>query len=128
MTIPYADSQLVFTPLGGVGVIGMNAMLLGHGEDLVLLDCGVLFADQHQPGVDLVLPCMTTLDRVAGRLRAIVLTHGHEDHIGAVPFIAERYDLPVYGTRFTLELIRSKAKLRQASASPSASCRSSRCA
>lgn len=114
MSIPYADSQLLFTPLGGVGVIGMNAMLLGHGEDLVLLDCGVLFADHHQPGVDLVLPSLTLLDRVQSRLRAIVLTHGHEDHIGAVPFVAERYGLPVYGTKFTLELIKSKAPARGA--------------
>ncbi|MCB9739609.1 MAG: ribonuclease J [Deltaproteobacteria bacterium] len=112
MPIPHGDGRLILTPLGGVGVIGMNNMLLGYGDDLLLLDCGVLFADHMQPGADLVLPSLTLLDRLADRLRAIVLTHGHEDHIGAVPYVASRLDLPVYGTKFTLALLEEKARHR----------------
>jgi ribonuclease J len=110
--LPRRDDRVLLAPLGGVGVIGMNNMLIGYGEDLVLLDCGVLFADERQPGADLVLPSLSLLDRLADRLRAIVLTHGHEDHIGAVPYVASRLKLPVYGTKFTLALLAEKAKGR----------------
>jgi ribonuclease J len=110
MAIPQADGHLLLAPLGGVGVIGMNNMLLGYQDDLVLLDCGVLFADHHQPGADLVLPSLDVLDRVAERLRGIVLTHGHEDHLGAVPHVASRYGLPVWATGFTRALLKEKAR------------------
>ncbi len=112
MPLPRTKDRVLLAPLGGVGVIGMNNMLIGYGDDLVLLDCGVLFADERQPGADLVLPSLSLLDRLADRLRAIVLTHGHEDHIGAVPYVASRLGLPVYGTRFTLALLAEKAKGR----------------
>ena len=112
MPLPRSKDRVLLAPLGGVGVIGMNNMLLGYGDDLVLLDCGVLFADERQPGADLVLPSLSLLDRLADRLRAIVLTHGHEDHIGAVPYVASRLGLPVYGTKFTLALLAEKAKGR----------------
>ncbi len=112
MPLPSSPDRLLLAPLGGVGVIGMNNMLLGLGEDLVLLDCGVMFADDRQPGADLILPSLGLLDRLASRIRAIVLTHGHEDHLGAVPWVATRLGVPVYGTRFTLALLAEKAKGR----------------
>ncbi|MFZ4578609.1 MAG: ribonuclease J [Myxococcota bacterium] len=101
---------LTLLPLGGVGRIGMNAMLLGYGDDYVLLDCGVMFPDADQLAVDVVLPSLEVLGRYKGKIHAIVLTHGHEDHIGAVPYVAPLLDVPVYGTRFTLGLIQNRLK------------------
>jgi ribonuclease J len=97
-------------PLGGVGRIGMNAMMLGYGEDRVLLDCGVMFPDEEQFGVDLVIPSLDVLGRYKSQIRAIVITHGHEDHIGALPFVLKVLDVPVYATRFTAGLIQHKLR------------------
>jgi len=106
-TLPAVD-HLTLLPLGGLGTIGMNNMLLSCGGDTLLLDSGVAFPGPREPGVDLVLPALDVLAQWAGSLRAIVLTHGHEDHIGAVPFVLARHNVPVYGTRFTLALVHEK--------------------
>jgi ribonuclease J len=103
-----AADSLTLLPLGGVGVIGMNNMLLCCGGDTLLLDSGIMFPGPDEPGVDLVLPPLDVLAKHADSLRAIVLTHGHEDHIGAVPFVLSRHNVPVYGTKFTLGLVREK--------------------
>ena len=100
--------SLTLLPLGGVGVIGMNNMLIRCGDDTLLLDSGVMFPGPAAPGVDLVLPPLDVIDEHASSLRAIVLTHGHEDHIGAVPYVLKRRNVPVYGTRFTLGLVHEK--------------------
>lgn len=103
-----SNDKLTILPLGGVGVIGMNNMLISCGDDTLLLDSGVMFPGPDEPGVDLVIPPLKLLDEHAKNLRAIVLTHGHEDHIGAVPFVLARHNVPIYGTRFTLALVREK--------------------
>lgn len=95
-------------PIGGLGRIGMNMMLLWVGDDHFLIDCGVLFADEHAPGADLVLPDLGYLKTIAPKVRAILLTHGHEDHIGAIPHVLKVCPAPVYGTRFTLGLVQEK--------------------
>ncbi|MFN8159220.1 MAG: ribonuclease J [Candidatus Nanopelagicales bacterium] len=98
-------------PLGGLGDIGRNMTVFEHADRLMIVDVGVLFPEDAQPGVDLILP---DFDLVRGRLdaiEAIVLTHAHEDHIGAVPYLLrERQDIPVYGSRLTLALLESKLR------------------
>ena len=107
-----APGTLRIVPLGGLGEIGRNMSVLEYEGRLLVVDCGVLFPEDHQPGVDLILP---DFDYIADRLddvEAIVLTHGHEDHIGAVPYLLKRrHDIPVYGSRLTLAFV--AAKLRE---------------
>ena len=108
---PLADGTLRIVPLGGLGEIGRNMAVLEIGGRLLIIDCGVLFPEEHQPGVDLILPDFSYL---AGRLDdvvAVVLTHGHEDHIGAVPYLLRlRADLPLVGSQLTLALVEAKLK------------------
>ena len=94
--------------LGGLGEIGLNLMVLSVGADSFIIDCGVQFPDASMLGAELVLPDLRYLEAIAGRIRAVILTHGHEDHIGAVPFVLGRCPAPVYGTPFTLGLVHEK--------------------
>ena len=99
-------------PLGGVGDIGRNMTVFEHRGRLLVVDCGVLFPEEHHPGVDVILPDFTWIRDRLDRIEAIVLTHGHEDHIGGVPYLLrERPDIPVVGSRLTLAFI--TAKLRE---------------
>ncbi|HEV8310185.1 MAG TPA: ribonuclease J, partial [Methylomirabilota bacterium] len=91
-------------PLGGLGEIGLNMMLLETGDDLLALDCGLMFPDDDMPGIDYVIPDFSYVVAKRERLRAVVLTHGHEDHIGALPYLLRDLDVPVYGTRIALAL------------------------
>ena len=103
-----AEYEVRLVALGGLGEIGLNLMVLSVGEDSYILDCGVQFPDQSMLGAELVLPDLQHLEGIAARVRAIVLTHGHEDHIGAVPHVLKRCRVPVYGTPFTLGLVQEK--------------------
>ncbi len=95
-------------PLGGLGEIGLNCMLFDDGGSALLIDAGLLFPDDTMLGVDYVVPDFSVLREVSPRLGALLLTHGHEDHIGAVPFLLREFDLSVYGTRLTLGLLRHR--------------------
>jgi len=95
-------------PLGGLGEIGMNLMVYECGDDAILVDCGMMFPDAATLGVDVIVPDMTYLFDNASKIRALFLTHGHEDHIGAVPFLVERLPLPVYGMPLTLGFVADK--------------------
>jgi ribonuclease J len=95
-------------PLGGLGEFGMNMLLVACGDTAVLIDAGVMFPEPELLGVDLVIPDVSALEGYRGSIRALILTHGHEDHIGAVPHILGKIEGPVYGTPFTLALVRPK--------------------
>ena len=98
------------TFLGGLNEIGKNITLFECDDDMFLLDCGMAFPDGDMLGVDLVIPDFTYLERNKDKIRGIVMTHGHEDHIGAVPYLLKKMNLPVYGTALTLGLVSSKLK------------------
>jgi ribonuclease J len=97
--------------LGGLGEIGRNMTVFEHAGKLLVVDCGVLFPEEHQPGIDVILPDFTWIRDRLDKIDALVLTHGHEDHIGGVPYLLrERGDIPVVGSRLTLALIDAKLK------------------
>jgi ribonuclease J len=99
------DLKLQVIPLGGLGEFGMNMTAIRYGEDMIVVDCGMMFPDAELLGVDLVMPDLTFLKENQAQVRAVILTHGHEDHIGAVPYFLSEIDVPVYGTAFTLALV-----------------------
>ncbi|HZU25795.1 MAG TPA: ribonuclease J [Bryobacteraceae bacterium] len=99
------DNKLQIIPLGGLGEFGMNCMAVRFGDDIIVIDAGMMFPDSELLGVDVVTPDFTFLEQNREFVRALVLTHGHEDHIGAVPFFLSDIDVPVYGTPFTLALV-----------------------
>jgi ribonuclease J len=95
-------------PLGGLGEFGMNMLALRSGDDIIVIDAGLMFPEQELLGVDIVIPDITYLKQNKRMVRAIVLTHAHEDHIGAIPYILGDLNVPVYGTEFTMALVRKK--------------------
>ncbi len=101
------SSPIEIIPLGGLGEFGMNLMVYRHGTDCLVVDAGMMFPGAEHLGVDVVVPNMEFLD-ACGTIHAVVLTHGHEDHIGALPYLLARRDVPVYGTPFTLGLVRGR--------------------
>ncbi len=101
-------NELRFIPLGGLGQIGKNMFALEYGEDIMVVDCGLMFPDEEMLGIDFVIPDASFLFENRERIRGIVLTHGHEDHIGSLPFILPKLNVPIYGTRLTLGMINAK--------------------
>jgi ribonuclease J len=95
-------------PLGGLGEFGMNMLALRSGDDIIVIDAGLMFPEQELLGVDIVIPDITYLKQNKRMVRAIVLTHAHEDHIGAIPYILNDLNVPIYGTQFTLAIVRKK--------------------
>ena len=106
------DSPLRVIPLGGLGEIGQNMMVLEYEDDIVVIDAGVLFAESDMPGVDFAIPDITYLIENRDKIRAILITHGHEDHIGALPYVLKELDVPVYASRLTHGLISVKLRER----------------
>ena len=100
--------SLFAIPLGGLGEFGMNMMALRCGDDIIVIDAGMMFPESELLGVDLVIPDITYLKQNRQLVRAIILTHGHEDHIGALPYILRDLNVPIYGTRFTLALVKKR--------------------
>jgi ribonuclease J len=100
-----SDHKLQLVPLGGLGEFGMNSMAIRYGDDIIVVDAGMMFPDAELLGVDIVTPDFAYLHKNREHVRALILTHGHEDHIGAVPFLLSELNIPVYGTAFTLALV-----------------------
>jgi ribonuclease J len=103
-----SNQSLTVIPLGGLGEFGMNMLVLRFGDDILVVDAGMMFPDSELLGVDLVIPDITYLKQNRQHIRGIVLTHGHEDHIGALPYILRDLNVPIYGTRFTLALVKKR--------------------
>jgi ribonuclease J len=101
---PAIEPSVRIVPLGGLGEIGLNMMLIEAGEDLLAVDCGLMFPDEAMPGVDYVIPDFTYLLARREQVRGVILTHAHEDHIGALPYLLRELDVPVYGPRMALAL------------------------
>jgi len=101
---PAIEPSVRIVPLGGLGEIGLNMMLIEAGEDLLAVDCGLMFPDATMPGVDYVIPDFTYLLAKREQVRGVILTHAHEDHIGALPYLLRELDVPVYGPRMALAL------------------------
>ena len=110
---PLPDEPLRILPLGGLGEIGKNMMVLECGEDIIVVDCGVQFPTEDMPGVDLIIPDVSYLAAQSHRVRGILITHGHEDHIGALPHVLPDLDAPVYAPRLAHGLITVKLNERR---------------
>jgi ribonuclease J len=104
----YNNSDLLFVPLGGSGEIGMNANLYHYQGSWLMVDLGISFPDDSMPGIDVVLPDLSFIEQRRDQLAGLVLTHGHEDHLGAIPYMWSQLGCPVYGSAFTLALLRRK--------------------
>lgn len=102
---------LKIIPLGGLGEIGKNITLYEYDGDMFLVDCGMTFPDEETPGIDIVIPDFTYVVNNSDKIKGLVVTHGHEDHIGAIPYLLKQVNLPIYGTKLTIGLI--EAKLRE---------------
>lgn len=106
---PIPGAKLRIIPLGGLNEVGKNMTVVEYGEDIIIIDCGIGFPDEDEmPGIDLVIPDVAYLEANHDRIRGLVLTHGHEDHIGAIPYILQKLDMPIYGTRLALGIIENK--------------------
>ena len=102
--------KLKVIPLGGLGEIGKNMTAIEYDDELIVIDCGIAFPDEDMYGVDLIIPDISYLIENESKLKGIFITHGHEDHIGAIPFILIQVNIPIYGTRLTIGLIENKLK------------------
>ncbi len=106
----WSNDDVLFLPLGGSGEIGMNANLFHYNDEWLMVDLGISFPDDSMPGVDVVLPDISFIEKRRDKLKGLVITHGHEDHIGAIPYLWERLKCPIYATPFTLALVRAKLR------------------
>mgnify|MGYP001274324967 CR=1 FL=1 len=104
------DDKLRISPLGGMGEVGKNITVFEYKDDIILVDCGMSFPEEEMLGVDVVIPDITYLLKNKDKIRGLFLTHGHEDHIGAIPYVLKKINMPIYGTKLTLGILENKLK------------------
>jgi ribonuclease J len=111
-TGPYLGrkNMLKIIPLGGLGEIGLNMMVMEYDQYILVIDSGLMFPEDYMPGIDVVIPDIHYLRENKDKVRSVIITHGHEDHIGAMPFFLKEFNIPVYGTGFTIELLKEKLR------------------
>ncbi|HOP64000.1 MAG TPA: ribonuclease J [Spirochaetota bacterium] len=102
------ESKVNIIPLGGLGAVGKNITLFEQGDDIIIVDCGIMFPRDEMPGIDYIIPDLSYIRKNRGRIRGIILTHGHEDHIGAIAFLLQEVRVPIYATRLTIGLVQSR--------------------
>ncbi|MCI9449972.1 MAG: ribonuclease J [Clostridiales bacterium] len=102
------NTKLRVMMLGGLNEIGKNLAVIEYGDSMIIVDCGIAFPDEDMPGIDLVIPDFTYIEKNVDKLKGILITHGHEDHIGAIPYLLRQVNVPVYGTRLTLGILENK--------------------
>lgn len=102
--------KLKIIPLGGLHEIGKNITVFEYGDDIIVVDCGIAFPDDDMPGIDMVIPDISYLEKNASKVRAFIITHGHEDHIGSLPYVLKKINVPVYATKLTIGIIANKLK------------------
>lgn len=105
-------NKIKVIPLGGLGEIGKNITAIEYGDEIIVIDCGLAFPRAEMHGVDFLIPDISYLKQNHKKVKAIVLTHGHEDHIGAIPYVLKHINVPIYGTKFTLKLVKSRLEER----------------
>ncbi len=114
--------KLKIIPLGGLNEVGKNLTVVEYEDEIIIVDCGLGFPDEEMPGVDLVIPDVSYLEANAEKIKGMVLTHGHEDHIGAIPYILRQINMPIYGTRLTLGIIKNKLEEHELPVEPDLRC------
>ena len=114
--------KLRIIPLGGLNEIGKNMTVLEYANDIIIVDCGLGFPDEDMPGIDLVIPDISYLEANKEKIRGIVLTHGHEDHIGAIPYVLREINPPIFGTNLTLGIIKNKLSEHALPCTPQLNC------
>ena len=102
------EQKLKIIPIGGLNEIGKNMTALEYGNDIMIIDCGLSFPDDDMYGIDIVIPDFTYLEENASKIRGLVITHGHEDHIGGIPYLIKKLDVPIYGTKLPIGLVNNK--------------------
>ena len=107
---PSSNKKIKIIPLGGLDQIGMNITVFEDDNDIIIVDCGLAFPTDDLLGIDLIIPDFTYLKENRNKIRGLVITHGHEDHIGAIPYLLKELNIPIYGTKLTLALIEGKLK------------------